>query len=78
MIRIVFIVLLIVFLFVPIYLIVKKIRMAYRIEIETEGEKDEIEELKMRKKVIAAELKNKTKELAERQKINEKLKKEIM
>lgn len=78
MIRIVFIIFLIIFLFVPIYLIVKKIHMAYQIKSETEGEQNEIEELKMKKKAISTELKNREKRLEREQKINEKLKKEIM
>ncbi len=78
MIRLIFIFLLLVFLFIPAYLITKKLFMFYRVETETEPDKDGIEELKLKKKTIAAELANKEKELEMRRKINEKLKKEIM
>jgi predicted Holliday junction resolvase-like endonuclease len=77
MIRIVFFIVLVLLLFIPVYNLIKRIMLYYKVETETEADKDSIDKLKEQKKKILSSLKENEKELEKKKKINNKLKKEI-
>jgi hypothetical protein len=77
MIRIVFFIVLVLLLFIPVYNLIKRMMLYYKVETETEADKDSIDKLKEQKKKILSSLKENEKELEKKKKINSKLRKEI-
>lgn len=77
MIRIVFFIVLVLLLFIPVYNLIKRMMLYYKVETETEADKDSIDTLKEQKKKIISSLKENEKELEKKKKINDKLRKEI-
>lgn len=77
MIRIVFILFLCLFLFIPLYQVVRKIIAYCKAEIEVEANKEEIDEIKAKKKAIVSNLKEEEQLLKKKEKTNKKLLEEI-
>lgn len=77
MIRIVFFIVLVLLLFIPVYNLIKRMVLYYKVETETEADKDSVDKLKEQKKKIVYSLKENEKELEKKKRINDKLRKEI-
>lgn len=73
MIRIVFILFLFLLLFIPLYKLIKYFYLFCKVEIDTEPNKENVEEFKRKKKTLVSDLEKKQKELEKINKINDDL-----